>query len=132
MPLELPTIDNRRYRELLDEALARIPAHTPEYTNFNESDPGVTLIEVFAFLTESLLYRSNQIPDRNHRKFLQLLRLPLAPASPARGIVTFNNTIASLEGRLPETVTLNSGLEVTAGEIPFRTTQGLDVPPIEA
>ena len=62
-----PQLDTRSYQDLVDEALARIPIHNPEWTNFNESDPGVTLIELFAFLTESLLYRANQIPERNRR-----------------------------------------------------------------
>ena len=73
MPIQIPNLDDRRYQELLDEALARIPVYTPEWTNFNKSDPGVTMIEVFAFLTESLLYRSNQIPERNRKKFLQVI-----------------------------------------------------------
>ena len=85
MPLQIPTIDNRRYQDLLDEALARIPVHNPEWTNFNKSDPGVTLIELFAFMTENLLYRSNLIPERNRLKFLQLLGVPLQPASSAVG-----------------------------------------------
>jgi baseplate J-like protein len=127
MPLTIPTLDTRRYQDLLDEALARIPVHNPEWTNFNRSDPGVTLIEVFAFLTESLIYRANQIPDRNRRKFLSLLGVPLQPASSARGLVTFSND------RGPrQTITLNSGIEVRAGEVPFRTDRGLDVLPIEA
>ena len=83
MPLTLQTLDNRKYQQLLDESLARIPVHNPEWTNFNPSDPGVTLLEVFAFLTENLLYRCNQIPDRNRRKFLSLLGVPLHPASSA-------------------------------------------------
>ena len=48
MPLQIPSIDNRRYQDLLNEALARIPVHNPEWTNFNKSDPGVTLVELFA------------------------------------------------------------------------------------
>jgi hypothetical protein len=52
MPIQSPNLDDRRYQQLVDEALARIPVHTPEWTNFNPSDPGVTLIQVFAFLTE--------------------------------------------------------------------------------
>lgn len=51
MPLQSPSLDTRTYKELLNEALSRIPVHTPEWTNFNESDPGVTLLELFAFLT---------------------------------------------------------------------------------
>lgn len=127
MPLTIPTIDDRRYQQLLDEALARIPVHTPEWTNFNRSDPGVTLIEVFAFLTESLLYRANQIPERNRRKFLSLLGVPLQPASSAQAIVTFRN-----ESGAQQTFTVNNDLEVRAGNIPFRTTLGLDILPIEA
>src|SRR6266850_7537899 len=127
MPLQIPTIDNRRYQDLLNEALARIPVHNPEWTNFNKSDPGVTLLEIFAFLTENLLYRANQIPDRNRRKFLSLLGVPLQPASTARGLVTFSNARGPLQ-----TVTVNGDIEVRAGQVPFHTEQGLDVLPIEA
>lgn len=126
MPLQIPTLDDRRYQDLLDEALARIPVHNPEWTNFNKSDPGVTLIEIFAFLTENLLYRSNQIPERNRLKFLSLLGVPLQPAASARGLATFSNERGELE-----TITLNSDVEVRAGKVPFRTESGLDVLPIE-
>jgi hypothetical protein len=126
MPLEIPSIDDRRYQQLLDESLARIPVHTPEWTNFNASDPGVTIIHLLAFLTESLLYRANQIPERNRRKFLQLLGVPLHAASSARGIVTISNERGPLQ-----TITLDRDLEMRAGSIPFRTRRGLDVLPIE-
>ncbi len=126
MPLQIPKIDDRRYQDLLDEALSRIPVHNPEWTNFNQSDPGVTLIELFAFMTESLMYRSNLIPERNRLKFLQLLGIPLNAATSARGIVTFLN-----ERGLDKTIPLGSNLEVNAGQIPFRTERGLDVLPVE-
>src|SRR6185295_5559429 len=127
MPLQIPSIDDRRYQDLVAETLARIPVHNPEWTNFNKSDPGVTLIELFAFLTENLLYRANQIPERNRRKFLQLLGVPLQPSASSLGLVAFTNDRGALQ-----TITLNSGLEVRAGQIPFRTNQGLDVLPVEA
>src|SRR5438128_7186961 len=127
MPLQIPSIDNRRYQDLLNEALARIPVHNPEWTNFNRSDPGVTLIELFAFLTESLLYRANQIPERNRRAFLSLLGVPLQPAASARGVVTFSNDSGPLRA-----ITLHSDLEARAGQVPFRTELGLDVLPVDA
>lgn len=127
MPIMPPRLDTRRYQDLLDEALARIPVHTPEWTNFGASDPGVTLIEVFAFLTESLLYRANQVPERNRAKFLQLLGVPLAPAASARGIVTLRNDSAA-----DKVFTLDGGLEALAGDIAFRTERGLDVLPVDA
>jgi hypothetical protein len=121
-----PVIDPRGYQELLDEALARIPVHNPEWTNFNRSDPGVTLVELFAFLTEALVYRANQIPERNRRKFLSLLGVPIAPASSARGIVELRNERGPLA-----TTTVDAGLEVRAGQVPFRTELGLDILPVE-
>ena len=127
MPLPLPNLDDRRFQDLRDEALARVPVHNPEWTNFNQSDPGVTLVELFAFMTENLLYRCNQIPERNRRKFLNLLGVPLQTANSARGLVTFTNERGPLE-----TVTLNDDLEVRAGQVPFRTERSLDVLPIEA
>jgi hypothetical protein len=127
MPIKIPSLDDRRYQQLVEESLARIPTHTPEWTNFNASDPGVTLIQVFAFLTESLLYRANQIPERNRIKFLQLLGVPLQPAASARGIVTILNERGPME-----TITLDRDLEVRAGQVPFRTQRGLDVLPVDA
>ncbi len=127
MPLKLPPLDDRKYQDLVDQALARIPVHTPEWTNFGKSDPGVTLIEVFAFLTESLLYRAKQIPERNRLKFLTLLGVPLQPATSAIGLVAFNN-----ERGQPQTHYLAPGVELRAGQVPFRTDRGLDVVPLEA
>jgi len=128
MPITLPKIDDRRYDDLLSEALARIPVHTPEWTNFNRSDPGVTIIEVFAFLTESLLYRANQIPERNRRKFLQLLRIPLRSAIAAQGLIVIGDETRS---PAPAPTLVPADLEVRAGKIPFGTTAAVDVLPVE-
>jgi hypothetical protein len=127
MPLTAPVVDDRRFAQLVEQTLARARVHTPEWTNFNQGDPGVTLVQLFAFLTESLLFRANLIPERNRTKFLQLLRVPLAPATPAQGLVTIQNDRGA-----PVTQTLASDLEVRAGSVPFRTQLGLDVLPLEA
>src|SRR5581483_10866797 len=60
-----------------------------EWTDHNVSDPGVTLIETFAFMTDQLLYRLNQVPDRVYLKFLDLIGLRMLPPTPARASVTF-------------------------------------------
>lgn len=127
MPILSPTLDNRTFKDIVAELLGRIPIHNPEWTNFSRSDPGVTILEVAAFLLENDIYVANQIPERNRRKFLQLLGVPLHPAASASGLVTFAN-----EHGPAATLTLNEGLEVRAAAVPFRTTRGLDVLPIEA
>ena len=73
MPLPAPSLDNRKYRDMVNEMVARIPVHTPEWTNFGPSDPGITMIQLYAHIAENMIYRANQIPDLNRAKFLQLL-----------------------------------------------------------
>jgi hypothetical protein len=127
MPITAPTLDERSFQDLVREALARVPVHTPEWTQLAQSDPGVTLVELFAFMTESLLYRSNRVPENSRLKFLNLLGLPLAPASPARGLAVLTSKRAQ-----PVTTTLAAGSEIRAGDIAFRTARAMDVLPVES
>jgi hypothetical protein len=73
MPLSLPNLDDRTYNDLVAEALNLIPTYAPEWTNHNPADPGITLIEMFAHITEMLLYRQNRITQQNIQMFLRLL-----------------------------------------------------------
>ena len=84
MPLTPPKLDTRDFEALVKEARARIPRFTPEWTNFNESDPGMTLVQLNAWLTETLLYELNRVPDLNYTKFLNLIGVEARPARPAR------------------------------------------------
>jgi hypothetical protein len=76
MALPLPDLDDRTFTDLLEEARARIISHDPDWTNHNPSDPGVTLIELFAWLAEMLIYRANRVPDHHLITFLRLLNGP--------------------------------------------------------
>ncbi len=125
MPLPAPPIDTRRYGDLVAEALARVSVHNPEWNNFNDSDPGVTILQLFAFMAESVLYRTNLIPDRNRREFLRLLGVPLQPAQPARAVVTF----ALQKGAAPTLV--DTSEELYAGSVPFVPERGLVAYPVE-
>jgi hypothetical protein len=81
MPLTLPKLDDRTYADLIAEAQALIPSLYPEWTDHNPSDPGITLIELLAWLSEMLLYRADQVPDRHRLVFLRLLNGPEPGAS---------------------------------------------------
>src|SRR6266536_4572887 len=89
MPLQPPSLDNLTFEQIRQRARLRIPRYTPEWTDFNESDPGATLIELFAWLTEMMGYQMNKIPERNYLKFLQLMGLELRQAQPAVVHLTF-------------------------------------------
>ena len=63
MPIVLPNLDDRTFVDLVEEARTLIPTHAPEWTDHNPSDPGITLVELFAYLAEILMYRLNRISD---------------------------------------------------------------------
>lgn len=127
MPLPTPPLDTRSYRDLVDEMIARIPVHTTEWTNFGSSDPGITLIQLYAHIAESMIYRANRVPELNRAKFLQLLGIGLEPGREARGLASFANE----RGPLTDTI-VAAGAELTAQKIPFRTTLAIDALPLEA
>lgn len=76
MPLKLPNLDDRTFKDLVDEAISHIPRCAPEWTNHNISDPGITLIELFSYITEILIFRLNCVTDENKYKFLKLINGP--------------------------------------------------------
>lgn len=125
MPLPTPILDDRSYQQLRDELVRRIPVYAPEWTDHNASDPGITLVELFAFLGENLLYRFNQIPDATRLAFLQLLQIPLRPATPAQALVELLPTAAG-----STLVPLSSRL--LAGSVPFETLDEVVVWPLQA
>lgn len=87
--LPKPNLDDREFDDLVKECLLRIPRYCPEWTNHNPSDPGVTLIELFAWLTDRMQKRFNQVPLRNYIAFLELLGIKLLPPVPAQTELTF-------------------------------------------
>lgn len=89
MPLPPPHLDDRSFQDIVDETKRMIPRFTPEWTNHNVSDPGVALIELFAWMSEMVLYRVNQVPDRLYVHFLNLVGIEPFPPSVARTDVTF-------------------------------------------
>lgn len=97
MTLPIPRLDDRTFEDLVREAKEKIPALCPQWTDFNESDPGITLIHLMAHMTETILYRLNRIPDRNYIKFLELMGVKLRPAQPARTWVVFKPTVGTKE-----------------------------------
>ncbi|MDB6151407.1 MAG: hypothetical protein JWQ44_2855 [Chthoniobacter sp.] len=125
MPIRPPALDDRRYEDLVAELVARIPAHTPEWTNHRAGDPGRTLIELFAWLGDALLYRANLIPERQRLAFLRLLGQPLRAARPARGLITVslkeNKPLAAHAIRPPASV---------SGAVPFEARDEFTVLPV--
>ncbi len=89
MALAAPKLDDRSFQELVDEAKKRIPHYCREWTDHNVSDPGVTLIELFAWMTDIILYRLNRVPDLHYIKFMEMLGITLKEPVSAKVPVSF-------------------------------------------
>ncbi|HST84186.1 MAG TPA: putative baseplate assembly protein [Kineosporiaceae bacterium] len=89
MPLPAPTLDDRSFQDFVDQAKRAIPRHCPEWTNHNLNDPGVALIELFAWMSEQLIFRLNQVPDRLYLHFLNLVGIEPFPPGVAGCDLTF-------------------------------------------
>jgi len=107
MALPVPNLDDRRFQDLVDDAKRLVQQKCPEWTDHNVSDPGVTLIETFAWMTDQVLYRLNRVPERNYVKFLELIGVRLFPPTAARAAITF-----WLAGPQSSTVHIKPGTQV--------------------
>jgi predicted phage baseplate assembly protein len=107
MPLPTVTLDDRHFQDIVDQAKTLIPHYCPEWTDHNVSDPGVALIELFAWMTDLLLYRVNQTPDKMYVKFLELIGVRLELPRAARSPITFYLSAAQ-----PAEVTIPENTEV--------------------
>lgn len=121
-------LDDRKFEDLVEECLQRIPRYCPEWTNHNPSDPGVTLVELFSWLTDQMLARFNQVPRRQYVAFLELLGIRLQPPTPAQVEATFY-----LSSALPQRYSIPAGIELaterttTAEAIVFTTDALLEI-----
>lgn len=124
MALISPILDNRTFEQLRDELVKRIPVYAPEWTDFNESQPGIALVELFAHLGEVLLFRFNQIPDTTKLAFLRLLGVKPRPARPASALLAASTELAA-------GVQILKGSEARAGSVTFQTDNEVYVWPLD-
>lgn len=110
MPLPLPNLDDRSFEQLVDEARRQIVRSGVDWTDLSDSDPGIVLLQLFAYLTETMIYRLNLLPDKAYVAFLRLLGVKIYPPAAASVNLRFsraragNQPIAIPRGRR---VTLN-------------------------
>ena len=109
MALAIAELDDRHFQDIVDEAKKRIPYYCHEWTDHNVSDPGVTFIELFAWMTDLILFRLNQVPDRHYVKMLETMGVNLRGPLPAGVPVTF-----WLSAPQPNMMVIPAGTEVSS------------------
>lgn len=112
MALPEINLDDRTFEQLVAEAKRRIPGYTPEWTDFNDSDPGMTLVQLFAWLSEMIIWRLNRVPEKNFTKFLELIGIEQEAPSAAHAELTFKLTTKNLT----EAVIIPQGTKVALAE----------------
>jgi len=126
-----PNLDDRTHADIVEEAMRLIPQYCPEWTNHNAADPGITLIELFAWMTEMVVYRLNKVTDKNFLAFLDLMGVDLQPPQPARTLLRFNLSEGS------DATLVKSGAQVATAQtgdtepVVFETQSDLLVVPSE-
>lgn len=87
--LPILSLDDERFEEIVEKARKMIPNLSPDWTDYNYHDPGITIIELLAWLKELQQFHMDQIGPLHVRKYLMLLG-------------------ESVRGRIPATVRLTA------------------------
>lgn len=120
-------LDDRTFDDIYADALKLIPRYCPEWTNHNTSDPGITLLELFSWMTEMTIYRLNKVPEKTYLSLLELMGMSLGTPQSARGIVQF----FPVEG-IRKTINIKAGTQIAASvngsaDIIFETEKDFNV-----
>jgi predicted phage baseplate assembly protein len=132
MPLPAPELDDRKFQDIVDEAKRLIPRYCPEWTNHNVSDPGVALIELFAWMSEMVLYRVNQVPERLYVHFLNMVGIEPFPPSVSRADLTFwLSAVLDAPVLVPANTQVTTAIGAGSGDeaVVFSTVADLEIAP---
>lgn len=104
MGIDVPELHDKDFEELTDRGRKLVSVYSDEWTNHNPHDPGMAILEMLAWVTETYSYQLDQVTDEHRRKYLQLMDERQRPPEPAS---------AQIELRPPEGV---SGVVIPADE----------------
>ena len=122
-----PKLDDRAFQDIVDEAKRLIPQYCPEWTNHNPSDPGITLIELAAWMTDLLIFRLNQVPEKNYVAFLNLLGIKLRAPRAAKALLQFTLVEGAAKQKVPRGSQVSTPQSGDDSTVSFETDRDLVV-----
>jgi len=125
--IPVPKLDDREFDDIVAEALRLIPRYAPEWTNHNPSDPGITLIELAAWMTDLILFRLNKVPEKNYVAFLNLLGIRLKPPQAASALLQFKLVEGAARQLVPAGIRVATPQGSDEDTISFETARDLVV-----
>ena len=108
-------LDNDSFENLSEEFRNRIAGIYPEWTDYNYHDPGITLLELFAWLRENQQYFLEQLGPEHYRQFFRLAGIRPEGRRPALVLAESENMHLSRELKIP------AGTRFLAGGLPFES-----------
>ena len=128
MKVPLPNLDDRRWSDLVDEGRSLIPTYAPEWTDHNVHDPGITLMELLAWIAEMDIYEVNRISDEHKRKFLALIGIAPEPPRAAQNVLSFALKAGAQKQELPAGTQLFAK-DLSGSQVSFRLLDPVGVVP---
>ena len=128
MNLPVPNLDDRAFQDFVDEAKRALQRLSPTWTDNNVADPGVTLIETFAYMADQLVYRLNQVPELHYIKFLELLGENLRPPAAAYTTLRFMLAVPqSTNLQIPRGTAVSTVRTSSTSQVTFATDLALSL-----
>jgi Baseplate J-like protein len=110
--IPVPQLDDRRWADLVEEATTFLQGRSEVWTDFSPGDPGVVLLELFAHLTDLMIYRLNRVPEKAFVEYLRLMGLSMRPPAAAEVQLTF-----ACEGPAPSPIPIPRGTRVSVSRV---------------
>jgi Baseplate J-like protein len=121
-----PNLDDRTHKEIVEEAIRLLPQYCPEWSNHNPNDPGIALIELFAWMMEMGLYRLNKVTDKTYLTLMELIGMRLQSAQPAKTLVSFTMADGKkLSQRIPANIQVATVQSEDSDPVVFETQRAL-------
>lgn len=126
--LPTPSLDDARWSDLVEESRALLPFHAPAWTDHNASDPGITFVELLAWIAEMQIFQLDQVPARHRCAFLDLVGVQPRPPRPALTTLRFGLPDGAAAIELPSGLPCE-GADAAGTVVGFRTLHALHVVP---
>ena len=111
--LPVINLDDENYEDIFDKAKNMIAGIYPEWTDYNEHDPGITFLQLFSWMKEMQQFHLNQIGEEHLKMYLKLLGMEQMKKKAAHTLVEFS--------QIKESFLLPKGTRLLAENIPFET-----------
>lgn len=113
------SLDTTNFEEIVKKARSQIAEVYPQWTDYNYHDPGITILELFAFLKEAQQFYIDQTSDDIRKKFLQLIGISLEKRKSATTTVRINTINPAL---------IPAGTKFYINSLCFETTEAENIP----